>query len=73
MKQKKKQTVACDACKKRRRKCTGTMPCAYCAEKGCECNYSQQHKRGKRKLSERTENIGIDRRREERELDQFLT
>lgn len=52
VKQKKKQTAACDACKRRRRKCTGTLPCAYCTEKRCECNYSQQHKRGKRKASD---------------------
>lgn len=41
----KKTTVACDACKKRKGKCTGTSPCTRCAEAGIPCTYLQGNKK----------------------------
>lgn len=43
-------SVACDACKKRKGKCTGTQPCIYCVNHNVICNYTPANRsRGPRK------------------------
>ncbi|KAH6670988.1 hypothetical protein F5X68DRAFT_44784 [Plectosphaerella plurivora] len=42
-----KVTLACDVCRKRRIKCSGTSPCSLCAEGGQTCVYNDKP-RGKR-------------------------
>lgn len=40
-----KVSTACDGCKKRKFKCTGTQPCKLCSKKGIDCVYSIVDKR----------------------------
>lgn len=42
-----KVTRACDACKARKAKCSGTKPCDICTRKGIVCNYDALYLRGK--------------------------
>ena len=35
--------VACNACKRSRRKCNGQNPCILCSQRGIECVYEQPH------------------------------
>lgn len=42
-----KVTRACDHCKKRKAKCSGTLPCNKCSGKGLECLYDAQYSRGR--------------------------
>ncbi|PVH97859.1 hypothetical protein DM02DRAFT_673779 [Periconia macrospinosa] len=45
--QKRKVTRACDTCKTRKAKCSGTQPCDTCAQKELECLYQASYSRGK--------------------------
>ncbi|RAL01120.1 Zn(II)2Cys6 transcription factor [Aspergillus ibericus CBS 121593] len=40
-------TRACDACKKKKLRCTGTLPCASCLRTGKPCEYTAEYNRGK--------------------------
>ncbi|PYI12332.1 hypothetical protein BO78DRAFT_402266 [Aspergillus sclerotiicarbonarius CBS 121057] len=40
-------TRACDACKKKKLRCTGTLPCASCLRTGKNCEYTAEYNRGK--------------------------
>ncbi|KAM5367410.1 hypothetical protein ACJZ2D_010055 [Fusarium nematophilum] len=42
-----KVTLACDGCRKRRIKCSGTFPCSTCVEAGNPCVFDDKH-RGRR-------------------------
>nr|OQO29537.1 hypothetical protein B0A51_02629 [Rachicladosporium sp. CCFEE 5018] len=42
-----KTTRACDACKYRKARCSGTKPCESCAKRGVECLYDSQYMRGR--------------------------
>ncbi len=53
VKPKKNQTKACMACKKRKRRCSGVIPCDYCVQKGKECIALQPTKRGPKPGSEK--------------------
>ena len=44
--QKRKVTRACDICKAKKVKCSGTQPCDNCARKGCNCLYEALYTRG---------------------------
>ncbi|CAH6722043.1 hypothetical protein CLIB1444_08S00562 [[Candida] jaroonii] len=55
-----KVSTACDGCKKRKFKCSGTNPCKVCVDKGVECSYSITDKRslkGQRLAMERQKNL----------------
>lgn len=55
-----KVSTACDGCKKRKFKCSGTNPCKVCVDKGVECSYSITDKRslkGQRLALERQKNL----------------
>jgi hypothetical protein len=45
--QKRKVTRACDICKGKKAKCSGTQPCASCARRGLACLYEAQYLRGR--------------------------
>lgn len=36
----KRNPSACDACKRRKGKCTGVLPCSYCTSRNIECSFS---------------------------------
>ncbi|KAH8177285.1 fungal zn(2)-Cys(6) binuclear cluster domain-containing protein [Sarocladium implicatum] len=38
---------ACDNCKRRKAKCTGTLPCPKCVDKGVKCVYEAHYSRGR--------------------------
>ncbi|KAF4126162.1 Fungal trans [Geosmithia morbida] len=42
-----KVTRACDHCKRRKAKCSGTIPCAKCSDRGLTCMYDAQYSRGR--------------------------
>ncbi|KFA46885.1 hypothetical protein S40293_03655 [Stachybotrys chartarum IBT 40293] len=42
-----KVSRACDYCKNKKIKCTGTIPCDLCAKKGFVCQYEAQYRRGR--------------------------
>lgn len=42
-----KVTRACDACKSRKRRCTGELPCSLCFNNGAECTYTAAYTRGR--------------------------
>jgi len=42
-----KTTRACDACRLRKARCTGTKPCPACAKRGAVCSYESQYLRGR--------------------------
>ncbi|KAH6887464.1 hypothetical protein B0T10DRAFT_71539 [Thelonectria olida] len=42
-----KVTLACESCRKRRVKCSGTQPCAFCSESGRQCAFDSKN-RGRR-------------------------
>ncbi|KAB5580364.1 hypothetical protein GE09DRAFT_435504 [Coniochaeta sp. 2T2.1] len=39
-----KVTLACDSCRKRRVKCSGTEPCALCSESGRQCEFDSKNR-----------------------------
>ena len=41
-----KVTRACDTCKSRKTKCSGTIPCQWCLKKGATCRYDAKYTRG---------------------------
>lgn len=41
-----KVTRACDACKARKKACTGDIPCRFCIRLGAECTYNVPYHRG---------------------------
>jgi hypothetical protein len=41
-----KVTRACDACKARKKACTGDIPCRFCARSGLPCSYNVPYHRG---------------------------
>lgn len=43
-----KVTRACDICKKRKSRCSGTLPCDTCCKRGCsaDCHYDAEYRRG---------------------------
>ena len=45
--QKRKVTRACDLCKARKAKCSGTQPCETCAKRGLSCLYEARYLRGR--------------------------
>ncbi|KAJ4305552.1 hypothetical protein N0V90_001083 [Kalmusia sp. IMI 367209] len=45
--QKRKVTRACDICKAKKAKCSGTQPCDSCAQKQLTCLYESRYSRGK--------------------------
>lgn len=45
--QKRKVTRACDTCKAKKAKCSGTQPCDSCAKRGQQCLYEARYSRGK--------------------------
>lgn len=45
--QKRKVTRACDICKAKKAKCSGTQPCNNCVLKGWNCLYQSSYTRGK--------------------------
>lgn len=49
LKQQKKQTSACDGCRKSKTRCNGETPCARCTKRKILCTYSPQKRRGVRK------------------------
>lgn len=49
LKQQKKQTSACDGCRKSKTRCNGETPCARCTKRKMLCTYSPQKRRGVRK------------------------
>ncbi|TLD09532.1 hypothetical protein PspLS_11861 [Pyricularia sp. CBS 133598] len=42
-----KASRACDTCKAKKARCSGTMPCARCAERGLACLYDARYSRGR--------------------------
>lgn len=46
IKEVKKQTTACVACRTRKAKCSGSTPCTRCTSKGLSCVFLQNKKRG---------------------------
>ena len=38
---------ACDACKQRKAKCSGTLPCFNCTKKDVQCRYESKYARGR--------------------------
>nr|POE83366.1 putative transcriptional regulatory protein [Quercus suber] len=42
-----KVTRACDACKYRKRRCTGELPCSACWSNGVDCTYNAAYTRGR--------------------------
>eukprot|EP00026_Physarum_polycephalum_P007107 Phypoly_transcript_07161.p1 GENE.Phypoly_transcript_07161~~Phypoly_transcript_07161.p1 ORF type:complete len:361 (+),score=46.21 Phypoly_transcript_07161:149-1231(+) len=46
---------ACDACRKRKRKCSGEAPCTYCIQKGITCSMAAGRKRGPLSKKHKTE------------------
>ncbi|KAJ5373924.1 transcriptional regulatory protein STB4 [Penicillium concentricum] len=42
-----KVTLACDSCRKRRVKCSGSQPCTLCSESGRQCEFDSKN-RGRR-------------------------
>lgn len=44
---KRKVTRACDICKSKKAKCSGTQPCESCARRGLVCLYESRYSRGK--------------------------
>ncbi|KAF3291589.1 hypothetical protein TWF132_006583 [Orbilia oligospora] len=42
-----KVSRACDLCKSKKAKCSGTKPCDYCSKKGLECSYDAKYSRGR--------------------------
>lgn len=42
-----KVSRACDLCKQRKAKCTGTLPCTKCTNKGLVCHYDASYSRGR--------------------------
>ncbi|ORY03324.1 fungal-specific transcription factor domain-domain-containing protein [Clohesyomyces aquaticus] len=45
--QRRKVSRACDICKTKKAKCSGTVPCESCQRKGLECLYEARYSRGK--------------------------
>ncbi|KAJ5582915.1 hypothetical protein N7535_001535 [Penicillium sp. DV-2018c] len=43
----KKITRACDACKKKKCRCTGTLPCEKCTRRSLPCTYTAEYSRGR--------------------------
>lgn len=42
-----KATRACDLCKSKKARCSGSKPCAKCSARGLECTYESQYLRGR--------------------------
>ncbi|TPX18403.1 uncharacterized protein E0L32_011695 [Thyridium curvatum] len=42
-----KVSRACDTCKQRKARCTGTLPCDACVRKGIPCLYASKYSRGR--------------------------
>ncbi|KAI5240630.1 hypothetical protein E4T42_08305 [Aureobasidium subglaciale] len=42
-----KITRACDACRLKKARCTGTKPCPACSKRGAVCSYDSQYMRGR--------------------------
>ncbi|KAH8174692.1 fungal specific transcription factor domain-containing protein [Sarocladium implicatum] len=42
-----KVSRACDFCKQRKARCTGTLPCDKCTKKGLTCRYNSSYSRGR--------------------------
>ncbi|KAI6355242.1 hypothetical protein MCOR25_008284 [Pyricularia grisea] len=42
-----KASRACDTCKAKKARCSGTMPCTRCAERGLACLYDARYSRGR--------------------------
>ncbi|KAK8207325.1 putative C6 transcription factor [Phyllosticta capitalensis] len=42
-----KVTRACDSCKSKKSRCSGTLPCETCADRGLHCVYNAAYARGK--------------------------
>ena len=42
-----KVSRACDFCKQRKARCTGTLPCEKCTKKGLTCKYNSSYSRGR--------------------------
>ncbi|RAL16757.1 Zn(II)2Cys6 transcription factor [Aspergillus homomorphus CBS 101889] len=40
-------TRACDACKRKKLRCSGTLPCSLCQRTGRSCDYTAEYNRGK--------------------------
>ncbi|KAJ6014372.1 hypothetical protein N7540_008963 [Penicillium herquei] len=40
-------TRACDTCKRKKLRCTGTLPCNTCSQTGKKCEYTADYNRGK--------------------------
>lgn len=45
VKEVRKTSNACDACKRRKGKCSGANPCTHCKDCGMECTYSLSNKK----------------------------
>jgi len=56
-KPRKNLTWACDSCRKSKVKCSGETPCARCATRNTDCNYTPQKKRGYPKKRARAKNV----------------
>ncbi|CAG8925817.1 unnamed protein product [Penicillium salamii] len=41
-------TRACDACKRKKLRCSGTLPCSLCLRSGADCEYNAEYTRGKK-------------------------
>jgi len=46
IKEVKKHSIACVACRKRKTRCSGSFPCVRCTSKGIECVFTHNKKRG---------------------------
>jgi hypothetical protein len=55
-----KITRACDACKVRKSRCTGTIPCHRCSRSSIPCKYDSPHRRGQPSSPPRHGSIALD-------------
>ncbi|KXJ94911.1 fungal-specific transcription factor domain-domain-containing protein [Microdochium bolleyi] len=51
---------ACDYCKHKKLKCSGTIPCAGCTERGLHCEYAAAYRRGRPPTPIPAEPVGTD-------------
>ncbi|KAJ6044434.1 uncharacterized protein N7446_002629 [Penicillium canescens] len=52
-------TRACDACKRKKLRCSGTLPCSLCLQSGANCEYNADYTRGKKTEIPLLEHHGI--------------
>ncbi|KAJ7513176.1 hypothetical protein B0H11DRAFT_2213704 [Mycena galericulata] len=52
---KRRRHRACDSCRRKKRRCEGGEPCAYCVRRNSECTYGEK---GKRFIPRREQDVG---------------